>query len=174
MSKQKVKVKLTEPGFGNFTGVMGEITFEDGVSVESVEHWLAERLGSAMRVHTVDATGKEGASPGVSQQILESGTVAMGSTKEEVAEAPRKPSQGVLALPVRTREELEAIADDKGIQGLRDEVAPYDVKGRKIAEIIDAAMQKQRALGLPVDKVVEQEETVEETVENPGDQGKGE
>lgn len=148
------RIKLMEPGFQRFSGVMGEIAFEQGVSVEPVAGWLAERLGSAMRVRKLEDNGDEGVSPGVSQQILDSGRVAFGSTTERAAEVVKnseKPAEKAQTLPVYTRAELEEIADDKGIQGLREAIEPYGVKGRKIVELINAVMQIQRDMGRSTD-----------------------
>lgn len=47
-------IKLVEPGFGSYTGLLGDIAFTDGVSDESLSRSQIDRIASSIRVETFE------------------------------------------------------------------------------------------------------------------------
>ena len=151
-------LRITEQGFDGYTGLLGEIHFKDGVSIENVSRADSRRLASIMGI-VEEGTGRN---PSEAQEMIETRDM----TFEEVAEyrsvdpqplAPKEgeafgfqtPGQEIPATDLEpvasldysfTQEDLEKIADEKGIEGLREFAAPYDVRGASIMAIIKSLM----------------------------------
>lgn len=141
------RVRVIEAGWEGYTGFIGTALFEGGVSVDPVSFREQQILGGILRVESMDE-GEEGAQLGPSAELVRSRDID--ADHERVAAA----AQGVpvgehgevrLAVERYTREELEEIADRRGIAGLRDIAAPYRVKGRSITELITEILQAQNA-----------------------------
>lgn len=147
-------VKIAQKGWETFSGYLEGVKFEDGISLESISLHTAERLGCSMKI--VDAETDEPVSS--SNRILQARdqSVAPGrltmtmaeykaSLETEEAPAPTEepePAPEPVKKPSYTREQLEAIADNGGITGLREFAKDFNVNGRSIPGIIDALMEK--------------------------------
>ena len=84
-----MKIKLIEQGFGTYTGLLGNIEFDNGVSVHELGKYDIERIASSMRCETVDGS----APVGVAQELLD----------RHYEEAP-------IVEPMQTQEEIDAEA----------------------------------------------------------------
>ncbi|MDP9155286.1 MAG: PhoH family protein [Pseudomonadota bacterium] len=120
-----MKIRLLQPGWETMTGNFGGVEFVDGLSVGDVTAREAQRISN-----TVVCELEDGTNPSSTQAVLESYSRPM----EVAGEAPAAPK------PARYSEaELEAIAGEKGIKGLREIGDVLGVKtpaqGRYIAAI---------------------------------------
>lgn len=136
------RVRITEPGWTGYTDHFCGVAFRDGLSVDPVAPSIATQMGTILRVELVD----DGVQGGMGNILV--------TTHEDEAEV-RAPLEGADAVEastpaipdptVYTREELEALADTRGIAGLREVADGYGVKGRGIAELIDEVLKAQAA-----------------------------
>lgn len=130
-----MKLRIIEAGWETFAGDFGGVPFEAGVSLRDVTELEAMRLSNAIRIETL-----EGKNPSSSQQALESITTPMSVevpiTSAEV-EAPKPAVAGY------TRAQLEAIADAKGIEGLREIGRVVGVSSRSINGLMDLVINAQ-------------------------------
>ena len=122
-----MKIKLVEPGWETFSDYLGFVLFKDGESVEDVSPAEAARLASIVRIETL-----EGRNPSPAQMILDNWSGPMIVATTDTADAAKA------AAPVKswTQEELSAIADEKGIKGLREIGDDLGLKGTGIADLI--------------------------------------
>jgi len=149
-----MKLRIKQPGFDKYTGQLGAVSFKDGLSVGDVS------MVDALRVSAVWLTEWEnGETANIGQMILNNlNTPANVGMPVQVrvpqSLAPETSSQRDTAgaedsasVPtngrVWTREQLEAIADTKGIQGLREIAAPLGVKATSIVVLIDNILRAQ-------------------------------
>lgn len=141
------RLRVIESGWDGYSGYVGTVLFERGVSVDLVSFREQQILGGILRVESMDE-GEEGTQLGPAAELVRSRDID--ADHERVAAT----AQGVpvgehgevrLAVERYTREELEEIADRRGISGLRDIAAPYGVKGRSITELINEILQAQNA-----------------------------
>jgi len=144
-------LKITQKGWDGYTGVLGDVPFEDGVSLENVSTADSKRLASIIQMEERDS-GKD---PSVSQELIDTRHMTLGEhegfvrqksvdnasvdeTKAFTAE-PSKPSDSDKSYSY-TMEDLEAVADKGGIEGLREFASEYDVRGGSIRAIINSLM----------------------------------
>lgn len=123
-----MKLKLLQPGYEGFTGLLGVTFFENGVSVDSVP--LREARNIAI---SISCQYEDGSDPNPAQGLLNNMDLEAKVTAPGEFEQPPVEKQ---LLPVVTEAELEAIADKGGIKALREVAVTYGVKGTSIAEII--------------------------------------
>lgn len=133
------RIKIEEPGWEKFTGHLGPIEFVDAVSVEPVSTRDAMRIGGSMRVSYIDGPN-EGKQASVSAREVELRDVGIEpeAPVEQTAQEPA-PAPAVKY----TREQLEELADKKGIKGLREIAEPLGVRNTSIAGLIDELMALQ-------------------------------
>lgn len=150
-----VKIKIVEKGWEGYTGDMGGVNFTDGVSDREVTEFEMSRIASSIQVIDV-ATGKQVNEAATLSDnvgtVLEPRTEAQTITQKQYDELNAKPELGkpeVVGAKIYTGDELLKIADEKGINGLRDIGNTLGVKGRAIPELIDAIVNAQAALDVP-------------------------
>jgi hypothetical protein len=166
--------RLTAPGWENFTGNFGfGAAFKDGVSVQPLTQRQIMRIGSST-VLVNDETGeqvgpsvihwnaqplpapiapvlKTQAEVEVDQEAERKRLAAEEAARKEadakaLAEAQEKLKSAIEEQVVYTRQELEAIGSNDGIQGLRDIANPLGVKGRSISELVTEILAAQAKL----------------------------
>lgn len=157
-----MKVRLTQSGFETYTGQMGVMFFEDGLSTTDVSLNDAIRLSAVM-----SASWENGESVSIAQRLIdeadtgapimrqigdEAGDVTSeasesdeslveevasedGSTEEEASPATKASENAY------TAEELAAIADKDGINGLREIAEPHGIKNNSIRGLIEAIVK---------------------------------
>lgn len=146
-----LRIKLTQEGYETYTGQMGIIFFENGLSTEPVPFRDAARMAAVMICEFEDGTSCNPA-----QRLLETALQEADSTRDTI-DAPVAEEPAVLpavealveivmtkaveksAVPVRvySRDELAAIADKKGISGLREIATPLGIKSNSITGLIE-------------------------------------
>jgi hypothetical protein len=155
-----MKIRLMQPGFENFTGPMGRLVFEDGLSTTDVEGRDFLRMSSVMKCEREDGTS---ASPvdallAIADVGAPTAEVARAEELERNADALKvfaqpeadRPATDEPALPVAalyTEEQLGKIADKKGIKGLREIAEPMGIKGNSIKELIAEILQGPKVEG---------------------------
>lgn len=138
-----MKLRLTQDGFASYTGQMGVVQFVDGLSIADVKPSDAVRMAAVMQCEWED-----GSPANVAQAILDNAHTPApmaAPVAPQVPVAPAAPQAPVTVAEtvapagptVYTRESLEAVADQKGIKGLREIAAPLGIKAHSIAELID-------------------------------------
>jgi hypothetical protein len=151
-----MKLRMTQPGYETFTGQMGTVFFEDGLSTANVKPSDAVRMAAQFLCQWED-----GSTASVAQSILDhahtttnnlpveiNADQALATQRVEAAElAGHTPQPDGTAAPAHryTEDELSAIADERGIKGLRAIAEPLGVKGNSISEMIRAILGKQGA-----------------------------
>lgn len=153
-----MKLRLTASGWQTYTGQMGVIFFENGLSVADVLPVDAVRVAGV-----IGAEWEDGRPANVSQIYLdnmkteassEAATVAQPEVSEvpevpEVPEAKLTDAAGLVAdlmAPAYTEEQLAEIADKQGIAGLREIADPLGLKNNSIRGLIDLIL---KAAGAP-------------------------
>lgn len=154
-------LRITEKGFENYDGLLGEIHFKGGVSIENISRADARRLASIMGI----VENETGRNPSETQEMVETRNMTVDEMAEYRSVDPQPPKdfqfsgQGeeIVATVLQAekptlnynfmQEDLEKIADATGIEGLREFAAPYDVRGASIVAIIKTlmAVQKRKA-----------------------------
>jgi hypothetical protein len=153
-----MKIRITDPGFANYTGYLGNSYFVDGVC-EDVSASEAERMASIVRVEEFET----GANPSVTQRMVDlsnKNADEMGINSNPVltkgGSLPTPPpivvTAGAVIDPVKpgfdysfTHDDLSKLADGEGIAGLRAFAETYGVNGKSIKGII-ADLMAEKAL----------------------------
>ena len=141
-----MKLRLTQGGFETYTGQMGVVWFEDGLSTKDVLPIDAIRIAA-----TIGAQWEDGTAANVGEMYLNNmHTPAFVGMSEQAAEEPAAPVQSSVPAPgvpsgaAHTVEELAKIADEKGIAGLREIAEPLGVKATSIVTLMDLIVKAQR------------------------------
>lgn len=158
-----MRVKITQPGWLTYTGDLGTVQFENGVSMAPMPHREAMALGAYISVVEIDENGEElgPVSPGLDQvrvmtveAVVEapivrlSDVLAQQKLLDEEERARLEAEGEVLNAPeparhIYNQDELEDIAAEKGIVGLREIGDPLGVKGTSIRGLIADILLKQ-------------------------------
>jgi len=139
-----MKLRLTQAGFESYTGQMGVVWFENGLSVTDVSPIDAIRISAA-----IGADWEDGTAANVGDMYLNNMNVpahvgmADRTSPEAPQQSPEQTPQSEAPTTVYTEEELAKIADQKGIAGLREIADPLGVKGTSIVGLIAEILKKQ-------------------------------
>lgn len=143
-----MKIRLTQPGFETYSGQMGVVFFEDGLTTADVKPIDAVRIAAQFLCEWEDGT-----TASVAQSILDHAHSTTCTIPTEInadqALASQEGTREAQAQPAApgsrayTQEELEAIADASGIKGLRAIGDALGVKGNAIGELIKSILTKQ-------------------------------
>lgn len=165
-----MKIRLLAPQWVGFTGYFGQIEFKDGVSVNDLHFRQVGRI--AATTTCVDAETDEPVGPSVvslnlplqtipvieqtrSQEVVQveqadareklatENALIKAEEKAALADAQAKAAAAVDEIVIYSRLELEAIASNDGITGLREIAMPLGVKGRSIGEMVNAILAAQ-------------------------------
>lgn len=144
-----MKLRITQKGFENYSGQMGMILFENGVSVYDVKERDALRLSSLIQcrwesgdVVTITKVEVEPSAPvgRVTQMAQTDGKPErVGGDDSESTRyySNLKPTVQPVVTKRYTRAELEKIADESGINGLRKIAGPMNIRATSINKLID-------------------------------------
>lgn len=130
-----MKLKLTAVGYENFTGLFGTVEYVDGLSVSDVMPQTAKRVACVISVEWEDGT-----KVGVADALIANQN--MPAPNETATVIPVEPEKPVVNTVAWTEEELGAVADEKGIAGLREIAEPHGIKGNSIAGLIKGILDK--------------------------------
>lgn len=141
-----MKLRLTQAGFENYTGQMGVVWFENGLSTTDVATIDGIRISAA-----IGAEWEDGSAANVGDMYLNNMDVPayVGMADQEapvVSSAPVEvPVQPATDATLYTQGQLEAIADEKGIAGLRVIGDTLGAKSTSIVGLIAEILKKQAA-----------------------------
>lgn len=138
------RIRITEPGFQALSGYFGTIEFRDGVSIEPV-HWLEQqRLGGLVRFVSAE-DDEAGLEIGPAAEMVRHRDMDADDERTKATDAAVTTVDGGVRLVGETysRDDLEDIADKRGIAGLRDIAKAWGVKGRSINEMITEILAAQ-------------------------------
>lgn len=157
------RIKIKEKGWDGYTGLLGTLIFENGISTTAPSQRERDYFGVVMRFVEVDEDGNELGVVSANDDLLRTAKIAiapverMKSVAEKKAEAiargdvapevtapdPMLAIEPVVETKVYTREELEAIGDKDGIKGLRAIGTPLGAKNTSIHKLIDEILDAQ-------------------------------
>lgn len=156
-----MKLRLTQPGYETYTGQMGTVFFEDGMSTADVKPNDAVRMAAQFL-----CAWEDGTTASVAQSILDHAHATTGTVKQEVnadqalrEEARHAATLRDVEIPVPgavsasaittakhyTAAELSDIADKDGIKGLRVIGDALGIKSNSISEMVRMIQDKQGA-----------------------------
>jgi len=161
-------LRIIQEGFEGFTGMLGEVDFKNGISVEVISKNEAARMAGIMGIVEHDT----GRNPSKTQDLIDDRNKSiremklsqMAKIKKDAIMIEKKEAGVKLELQedgqvIETKpdvpeevvhsydysiEELTYIADNEGIYGIRDFAAKYDIRGPSIKAIIDSLMAVQK------------------------------
>lgn len=135
------KIRLLEPQFRSYTGILCGAMFEDGVSISKLPFLDQQRICASMRAETF-----EGKNVSVTGMYSELHDVSADDAKKTEVSAPKINSlkrEETVVTQSFSREELEALADAEGISGLRAVGNKMGVKAKGIEEMIEGILKAQ-------------------------------
>ncbi|SER26062.1 hypothetical protein SAMN05216548_11411 [Faunimonas pinastri] len=144
-------LRITAKGWEGYTGHIGMVEFVDGRSVSVVPQVLADRVSASIGVVEIDEDGLEDEA-GAAARIIGGATLTvqidpLARASEADREAEQKRLKDTAGRPpadtLYTQKELMAIADDKGINGLREIAKPWGVRDRSIPGLLVAILKAQ-------------------------------
>jgi hypothetical protein len=148
------RIKIVQKGWENYTSWLNGVEFENGVSLTAVPRHIADRIGGTISVVEI-TNGEEGdtvnpAARLISGKDVEAAVVKplLHPTPEEVEKERKALAEAAGTKPASvfySREALEEIADHKGLKGLREVAAPWNVRDRSIPALINEILKAQDA-----------------------------
>lgn len=159
---EPVSVIIKAAGWEGYTGPLGLYLFKDGKSVEKIPIRAALRIGASIEAYDENgirlhpSTYVTHSSPSsipaqsinypVGEQDSVPAYVPETKTVETTISVDTTPAKEIIDGVLRetyTRIQLEAIADKRGIDGLRSIADQRGVKGRSVVELIDKILGAQ-------------------------------
>jgi hypothetical protein len=135
------KIRIIEPGWETYTGDLGATTFDNGVSTHVVNQTDAQRLANNIRVETL-----VGVNPSTSQLVIDIQNTPMDENMAADVFIDRGIVPDKTYLVIYTRAQLEEMADNYGIAGVRIVADPLGVKSKSIVALIEGVLQRQAEL----------------------------
>lgn len=126
------QIRILEPGWETFSDFLGEVEFKDGVSINPVTRFQAQRIGGNIKIEMLD-----GSDP---SEAAEHAELVNSEVPLTVFDAPVIAEEAQPIVYDFTRESLEDTADKKGLAGLRPIGEKYGVKSNSIIGLIDNLM----------------------------------
>ncbi|MGE8141857.1 hypothetical protein ACQKOE_07765 [Novosphingobium sp. NPDC080210] len=169
-----MKVRIMTPGWETFTGSLGfRAVFKDGVSVDDLDRRQVARIGANLRIIDIETGLQVG--PAVNAQaaqnveavvvpepkrldevereeavtrekLLEDEKARKEADAAALAEAEAKAAAAIDEIVIYSRQELEAMGANDGIEKLREIAKPLSVKGRAIGDLIENILKAQTKL----------------------------
>jgi len=149
------RIKIIQPGWAGFTGEIGITQFKDGISVDHVGRREIVVIGASLSLIEVDDDGDEGENPALQHRMLSDGSMSMPAeilkplarATDEAPAAPRAAKAiDPTAITFHTKDELEKLAETKGLNGLRAIMDPLNVKAVSINKAIQVILKAELKL----------------------------
>lgn len=171
-----IRLKITQSGWVNYTGWVGPVYFVDNVSTELVTERIAKQISACVTMEEL-IDDKGNSKPfGISNDMVEGRNLAVPEralaipVEEADILAERQREAIAASLPTLkdflTSKQLEEIADNQGIDGLRPIGAKWGVKDRSIPGLISkilAAQSSHPKAGDQAPAASDPDEIIEET-----------
>lgn len=157
------RLRIIEKGLADYTGPIGAHTFVNGVSEYPIGWHEANRIGSAMQVEDADEPGYR-VSPAEQLSRMRN-TPSDDPSVQAVGKSVSVNGEVRQAAELYSRDDLEKIADERGLAGLRDIATPLGIQARSIHDMIKRIVEVQGGeyKRPKPEKPVETEEATEET-----------
>lgn len=147
-----MRIKIVEPGWETFSDKMGPVEFVNGVSVGHVADHDLMNIAASLRVVEYQEDGTTGLQQGFAAEavriknlsVAPDRRIGIGGPDKEGTSTPIAPPAP--ATKYWTYEELAAIADAKGVSGVREVGTPLGATGRNPAEVIAKILKQQDKL----------------------------
>lgn len=144
-------IRIAQVGWAGYSGQLGDLEFKNGISVEPVTQRQADRIGALIAVMFVDGEGADDGQAGQQVRLIDElaersvvqDPLTTQTEEEKKAEETQAPAKPALPEAIYSLSDLEIVADDHGIKGLREIADPYGVKGRAIPELIEEILHAQ-------------------------------
>lgn len=145
-------LRLIQKGYEGYTGPIGSYEFANGVSVSQLVRPDRDRIAAAFECSEFETAGGSENLAGVAHRLVAE-SKAMSEAHEPLARQTddekeiENASAALAGEPMRqifTREDLEAVADKKGLAALREVAKPWDVKHRSIPALISLVLTAQQ------------------------------
>lgn len=148
-----MRIRIIEKGFEGYTGAFGVVEFVDGVSVGDVSQIEINKLSACIKIAPAEGGGQVSVASidfdapadvvhfKTNAEILEERASKQSKNKEGEAKG------GIVMTGTRvyTREELEEIADKRGLEGLREIGNDLNIREKTIRKMIEAILKAQNA-----------------------------
>lgn len=145
-------LRLVHAGYENYTGPIGAYEFVNGVSVEAIPQNARDRLATAFQFMEVAEDGSEVMAGGPARMLREAVLTVEPTQKllrqtegEKHAEDLRALLGGERVRTLRSRKNLEGVADKMGIYGVRLVAGAWKVRSKSIPDLIDMVIEAQAA-----------------------------
>lgn len=147
-------LKIVQSGWEGYTGWLGPVQFENGVSIEPTTDQIANQLSGIVSIEEVMSDGSSQVT-GVTEGMVQGKGIAYIETplvkvSQEEADAERQLAAEKASKPsvedFHSVEQLEAIASEKGINGLREIGNLWGVRERSIPKLIRLILEAQEDL----------------------------
>ena len=136
------RLKIIEKGLDNYTGLFGDVDFVDGVSSDLVGWQEAHRLGANVQI--VDADNLDYQIGPVAEYERNLNTPADAHVVKAVDGGVIQPNGEIkLAVQRFSPEELENLASEKGLHGIRELARAHGKTGRSIQDCIEVILEAQ-------------------------------
>ena len=134
-----MKVRIDEVGYENYTGQLGMLVFENGVSISDVSENELNRMSVVVRLIDAENVEKQVGSLVDYNKNIETKfpTEKSYATEREAAMVNVGDDIPTTVATEYSKEQLEALADKEGINGLREVATPLNVKGTSIGGLIE-------------------------------------
>jgi len=139
------KLKITAPGWDNFTGEFCQVNFVDGISESVLPRTILDRVAGIVQCELLDTDGNGVGQAGITARIVGGAAVPMVVAKLEVMTEDEQAAERKDALAralrnpvsqIYTEGQLEQIASTEGLKGLREISDPWGVRERSITKLI--------------------------------------
>lgn len=138
------RLKIVEPGWEGYSDMFGLVLFKDGVSVEPVGWREASLIGGLVRIEDANEADFQINSGAEYNRVKDR------TTDSPVVSAVDRGTHVVDEAHARyTRKQLEELADEKGLAGVREVARLWGRTGRSINECIDAVLTAQNEVAKP-------------------------
>ncbi len=172
-------LRLVQAGYENYSGPIGMYEFRDGVSVEPLNRAERDRLSTAFEFVEFDEIGGEETPAGIAHRLVsknghaftEAVTADRQTDEEKLAENILAAMNYEKPRTIHSRADLEKIAYQRGIAGLREVATVWGVKHRQIGELIELILVAQTEWvenrTARIAQIIENDPTYKPVVEEP-------
>ena len=146
------RIRLMQPDFQHYSGPIGLVNFENGVSTEAVSWIEAGRIGAIMSIEDANEPGFQ-ISP-AAEMTRHLDRTSDDKMVKALHAGTHVNAEGAAVMERYTREELEDIADKQGLSGVRELARRWGRTGRSILECINETLDAQRRANVSADESV--------------------
>ena len=173
--------RIIQKGWETYTGDIGQVLFKDGLTIEDYPEVYIDRVAASFAMVDIETGDPAGlahrmiATPALRMPVADK-LDQMSAEQIAIADAAAVADAARTLRPTSflTLEQLEAVVDAKGIQGLREIALPYGVKAKSINDLMGAILKAQdvvrSARGVPAAPSDAPNDVVETETPAPADE----